>query len=97
MPAAKPTAASQQPTIGRIVIYQDRLGPRAAVITATVDTVNEEEQLPKLSSESHVHLTVFVPSAPRPQWDVPLSSFNERLKGAIGKHRHHTWHWPERV
>lgn len=97
MPAArKPTQAAaapapQRPTLGRIVIFQDdRARPRAAVVTATVDTLDESEQLPVLTSPDHVHLTVLAPTGSRTEWNVPLSTRTEA-------HPSKTWRWPERV
>ena len=58
-----------------------------AAITATSATLNPDERLPPLSSDTHVHLTVFTPGTPRPMWNVPQSAGPERR----------CWHWPERV
>lgn len=91
----------QDPSIGRIVIYRSRVGgyDLPAIITATRETLHAEgvqryretggqEGVPPLSSQDHVHLTVFspgVPTNPEPpkpldvnaggsyrEWDVPL-------------------------
>lgn len=59
-----------KPTIGRIVVYRSRTGKYSipAIINCTVDTINpdgvEAGHLPGLSSEDHVHLTVFTPGVP---------------------------------
>jgi len=59
-----------KPTIGRIVIYRSRTGAYSvpAVITATVDTLAPAGvaagNVPDLTSENHVHLTVLTPGAP---------------------------------
>lgn len=59
-----------RPSIGRIVIYRSRTGDYdvPAMITATKDTLNpkgvELGHVPDLSSEAHVHLTVFTPGKP---------------------------------
>lgn len=56
-----------KPTIGRIVIYRSRTGDYdlPAIITATTETLNQKGvdagHVPPLSSEQHVHLTVFSP------------------------------------
>lgn len=61
---------TQPPTIGRIVLYRSRTGKYTvpAVVTATVDTLNSEGvsagTVPALTSDSHVHLTVFTPGKP---------------------------------
>lgn len=58
------------PTIGRIVLYRSRTGAYTvpAIITATVETLNpkgvEAGHIPALSSDRHVHLTVFSPGKP---------------------------------
>lgn len=57
-------------TIGRIVMYRSRTGAYScpAIITATVDTLHqanvEAGHIVGLTSERHVHLTVFTPGAP---------------------------------
>lgn len=57
-------------TIGRIVIYRSRTGDYdiPAMVTATTDTLNrkgvEAGYVPDLSSDEHVHLTVFSPGMP---------------------------------
>lgn len=59
-----------RPTIGRIVIYRSRTGTYdvPAIITATTETLNpkgvEAGHVPALSSEGHVHLTVFTSGQP---------------------------------
>lgn len=59
-----------RPTIGRIVLYRSRTGKYTvpAVVTATTETLNPEGveagHVPPLSSEDHVHLTVFSPGKP---------------------------------
>ena len=87
---------SQAPSIGRIVLYQAQSGSQAALVTAVDGAV--PDGLPALSGSDHVHLTVFGCGSPGSvMWNVPLSTFNQRLKGAIGSHRVGTWRWPERV
>lgn len=59
-----------KPTIGRIVIYRSRTGAYSvpAIITATTETLARQGvyagHLPALTSENHVHLTVFTPGKP---------------------------------
>jgi hypothetical protein len=62
-----------KPTIGRIVIYRSRTGDYdvPAIVTATQATLNRKGvegyvlgYVPDLSSEEHVHLTVFTPGIP---------------------------------
>lgn len=63
--------------IGRIVIYRSRTGDYdvPAIVTATIDTLHPKgperyaasdgkEGVPPLSSDEHVHLTVFTPGIP---------------------------------
>jgi hypothetical protein len=69
------------PTLGRIVHYRGKHGlatVRAAIVTATVDTLDPRGiaagDVPALDSENHVHLWVFTPSAAGgfPEYNVPL-------------------------
>jgi hypothetical protein len=59
-----------KPTIGRIVIYRSRTGSYSvpAIVTATTETLNPQGvaagHVPALSSDEHVHLTVFTPGRP---------------------------------
>ena len=59
-----------KPTIGRIVIYRSRTGDYdvPAIVTATMASLNrkgvEQGYVPDLSSDEHVHLTVFSPGMP---------------------------------
>lgn len=59
-----------KPSIGRIVLYRSRTGNYTvpAIITATVESLNpagvEAGHVPALSSDLHVHLTVFTPGKP---------------------------------
>lgn len=62
--------STQQPTIGRIVIYRSRTGRYdvPAIVTAVESTLNPEGvaagHVPALTSPTHVHLTVFTPGRP---------------------------------
>jgi hypothetical protein len=57
----------QKPTIGRIVTYRSKTGDYdvPAVVNCTVDTLSpkgvEPGHVPALSSDQHVHLTLFTP------------------------------------
>jgi hypothetical protein len=59
---------SQKPTLGRIIHYRGKRGVhamRAAIVTATVDTLDRANvaigAIPDLDSDGHVHLWVFTP------------------------------------
>lgn len=60
----------QKPSICRMVVYRSRTGDYdvPAVVNCTVDTINakgvELGHVPALSSDEHVHLTVFTPGKP---------------------------------
>ena len=90
------------PTIGRIVIYRSRTGSYdvPAIVTATTETLNPkgveffhatngEKGVPPLSSDQHVHLTVFTPGLPgyraeglRGELDTPLAERDASQRGA---------------
>jgi hypothetical protein len=59
--------STRKPTIGRIVIYRSRTGNYdvPAIVSATTETLFVENvesgMIPGLSSDEHVHLTVFSP------------------------------------
>lgn len=61
---------SVKPTIGRIVIYRSRTGDYdvPAVVNCTTETLSpkgvEAGHVPPLSSDTHIHLTVFTPGQP---------------------------------
>jgi hypothetical protein len=95
-----------KPTLGRIIHYRGRQGlhtMRAAIVTATVDTLDprgvEAGQVPALTDESHVHLWVFTPAASGinagtggfPEFNVP-----QGLPGD-GEIPPGSWCWPPRV
>lgn len=69
---AAPQAAPNHPppTLTRAVLYRSRTGSYTvpAVVTCTARSLNpagvEAGHLPPLSSEQHVHLTVFTPGKP---------------------------------
>lgn len=59
-----------KPTIGRIVIYRSRTGAYSvpAIVTSTTETLAQQGvdlgHVPALTSENHIHLTVFTPGRP---------------------------------
>lgn len=81
------------PPIGRIVIYRSRTGDYSvpAIITATKTTLNpkgvELGHVPDLSSDNHVHLTVFTPGKPGMQRGADnflVESEHERSENVAG-------------
>jgi len=72
-----------KPTIGRIVIYRSKTGDYdiPAIVTATTETLNpkgvEEGKIPDLSSNEHVHLTVFTPGTPDPMLNLQEEASRE--------------------
>lgn len=89
---------STQPTLGRIVQYRGKQGlqaMRAAIVTATVDTLDprgvEAGEVPALDSPNHVHLHVFTPSTAGffVEFNVPQDE--------PGMCRPGMWQWPTRV
>ena len=89
-----------RPTIGRIVVYASRTGDYTdvpAIVNATEATLKDDGTVPSLSSEQHVHLTVFTPEQP----DHP----DVRLHNITGVYQEFdvphdpggspgTWRWP---
>lgn len=80
-------------TIGRIVVYRSRTGDYSvpAIITATTATLNakgvELGHVPALSSDDHVHLTVFTPGRPgmrRGAQDFLVESEHARSENVAG-------------
>lgn len=102
-----------KPTLGRIVHYRGKQGllaPRAAIVTATVDSLDprgvEAGQVPPLDSDQHVHLWVWTPAAIGPnaapggfaEFNVPRGqSADERAETTAGTIPPGTWCWPPRV
>jgi len=82
-----------KPTIGRIVHYRSKTGNYTlpAIINCTVDTIHQPGvdagDVPALSDERHVHLTVFTPgpASVYQEWNVPLDEVGQ-APGA--------WWWP---
>lgn len=107
----------QSPTIGRIVIYRSRTGDYdvPAIVTATQETLNpkgvEAGFVPALSSEDHVHLTVFTPGMPgmrRSAEDFKVESehgVSENVAGCyqewdipfVAEGSPGSWRWPVRA
>jgi hypothetical protein len=83
------------PTICRLVQYRGKEALRAALIVATVDTLDprgvEAGDVPALDSPTHVHLVVFTPGKVGhfSEYNVPLDD--------EGMCRPGTWQWPTRV
>lgn len=106
-----------KPTIGRVVIYRSRTGDYIvpAIVTATLDTLHrpnvEAGYIADLSSDEHVHLTVFTPGKPGKRAeaaDFLTESPHGRAENVGGLYQEWdiaydendapgTWHWPERV
>lgn len=101
-----------KPTLGRIVHYRGKQGllaPRAAIVTATVDSLDprgvEAGQVPALSSDEHVHLWVYTPAASGPnaatggfpEFDVPRGAPAEGEEATAGTIPPGSWCWPPRV
>lgn len=67
-PGVMPTAP--RPSIGRIVTYRSKTGAYdvPAIINCTIDSISEEGvrlgHVQPLTSDNHVHLTVFTPGKP---------------------------------
>lgn len=70
LPMPVETAATPAPTLARSVLYRSRTGSYTvpAVVTCTTRSLNpagvESGNLPPLSSDRHVHLTVLTPGKP---------------------------------
>jgi hypothetical protein len=89
-----------KPTLGRIVHYRGKVGlqaPRAAIVTATVDSLDprgvDSGQVPGLDSDQHVHLWVFTPAVLGPNAAAGgFPEFNVAPGAEPGQ-----WSWPPRV
>lgn len=90
----------QQPTIGRIVHYRGRQGLqtlRAAIVTATVDTLDprgvDAGHVPALTDADHVHLWVYTPSDAGgfPEYNVPAGIGGVANVDLPPGH----WSWPD--
>lgn len=86
-------------TLGRIVHYRGKQGlqtMRAAIVTATVDTLDrrgvDAGDVPPLTDDEHVHLWVYTPGAAGgfPEFNVPLGHGDE-AGDAIPPG---SWTWP---
>jgi len=96
----------QKPTIGRIVHYRGKQGllaPRAAIVTATVDSLDprgvESGEVPALADDQHVHLWVFGPgvSCGFAEFDVPRGEAADGQQPTAGTIPPGTWCWPPRI
>jgi hypothetical protein len=101
--------------IGRIVVYRSRTGDYdvPAIINCTTDSINEQGveagHVPPLSSERHVHLTVFTPGRPGMRRDADnflVESEHGRSENVAGCYQEWDiaegdgpgcWRWPQRV
>ncbi len=95
-----------QPTLGRIVHYRGRQGllaPRAAIVTATLDSLDPRGvasgDVPALDSADHVHLWVFTPGDKGgfAEYNVPHGVPSDGEEAAAGMIPPGTWCWPPRV
>lgn len=100
-----------RPTIGQIVFYRGRAGlqtVRAAIITATVDTLDPRGvaagHVPSLSGPDHVHLWVFTPAAGGPNSSAGgFAEFNIPYSEPANPHATEpypspgAWCWPGRI
>lgn len=95
-----------RPTLGRIVHYRGKQGllaPRAAIVTATVDSLDPRGvasgEVPALDSAEHVHLWVFTPGDKGgfAEYNVPRGA----APAGEAETAHYippgTWCWPPRV
>lgn len=87
-------SGAARPSIGRIVRYVGNQGfnaPRAAIVTADVDTLDERGveagAVPALDSPMHVHLWVFTPGG-----SPGFAESNVPYGDGPGQ-----WSWPPRV
>ena len=92
------------PTLGRIVHYRGKQGllaMRAAIVTATVDSLDprgvESGDVPALDSPTHLHLWVFTPGdrGGFPEYNVPAGGQAE--PGIDPTIPPGSWCWPPRV
>ena len=95
-----------KPALGSIVHYRGKRGllaARAAVVTATVDTLDPRGvasgDVPALSSDEHVHLWVYTPGAQGgfAEFDVPRGEPADGEPVTAGTIPPGTWCWPPRV
>lgn len=109
-------SAQPKPTIGRIVVYRSRTGSYdvPAVVNCTTATLNPEGvargYVPPLSSDEHVHLTVFTPGQSGLRSEAPdflVEPVHGRDENHGGTYREWdiaydadggpgTWRWPGR-
>ena len=97
----------QTPSLGRIVHYRGKQGflaMRAAIVTATVDSLDPRGiasgDVPGLDSVQHVHLWVFTPSERGgfAEFNVPRGEAStEGAEVTAGEIPPGSWCWPPRV
>lgn len=93
------------PTLGCIVHYRGKQGllaPRAAMVTATQDSLDPRGvasgQISALDSDQHVHLWVFSPGGEGfPEDNVPRGEAPTGEQATAGTIPPGTWCWPPRV
>lgn len=94
------------PTLGRMVHYRGKQGllaPRAAVVTATVDSLDPRGvasgEVPALDSPEHVHLWVFTPGEKGgfAEYNVPHGEAADGREPTADTIPPGTWCWPPRV
>lgn len=94
------------PTLGRIVHYRGKQGllaPRAAIVTATVDSLDPRGvatgEVPALDSPEHVHLWVYTPGERGgfAEFNVPKGEPADGQPATAGTIPPGTWCWPPRV
>ena len=94
------------PTLGRIVHYrgnQGLLAPRAAIVTATQDSLDPRGvasgDVPALDSPDHVHLRVYTPvdKGGFAEYNVPRGQATDDQPATAGTIPPGTWCWPPRV
>lgn len=95
-----------QPTLGRIVHYRGKQGllaPRAAIVTATQDSLDprgvESGEVPGLDSDQHLHLWVFTPGdrGGFAEYNVPRGESADGQDTTAGTIPPGTWCWPPRI
>lgn len=95
-----------RPTFGRIVHYRGKQGlmaPRAAMVTADVDSLDPRgvEEFPELALDSpeHVHLWVFTPGGAGgfAELNVPRGEAPDGQEPTAKTIPPGTWCWPPRV
>lgn len=97
---------TEKATLGRIVHYRGKLGlqaPRAAIVTADVDSLDERGialgEVPPLTDDEHVHLWVYTPGIQGgfQEFNVPRGEPSDPGELPTAKNiPPGTWCWPPR-